>query len=101
VAEGLGEAAEQLAAPWVDLLGQQAEVVGVAEEPVTRSVWPARARLSTSQKLQITKLASPPGSPSSDPRYISNTSLHDYLVKYYYQIESGRNPALPPAGSWS
>ena len=40
MAEGLGEVAEQLAAGRVDLLGQQPQVVGVAEEPLEQGGGP-------------------------------------------------------------
>jgi hypothetical protein len=72
VTEGLGEVAEQVAAGRVDLLGQQPQVVGVAEQPLEQHGGPVglagEGEVVDQPEAADPKLASPPGSPSSAPR---------------------------------
>ena len=69
VTKGLGKVAQQLAGDGIDLLRQETDVVAAADQALEQPAAvcgssPTRAKLSTSQKLQIVNVASGPGKPS-------------------------------------
>ena len=79
MAERLREVAKELPADWIDLLGQQADLIdeggGTLENGPGRTGWPAWARAWASQKVHKRKVPSSPSRPFAGPIAIDQSPL--------------------------